>query len=156
MRIPLSTGDVAVGRELNSPAVAFYDARGWPTDEQDVASLLQGSKPLFVAWVDDKPLRERRWPEVDLVPLTEEERVRPIPFFKQDRLSGKLTRYWSDPTTSTSHEVPITLDEAKTLEPAAVWSAEHIEERLADLFAGRPNRWVEVLAPKAEKGQRSP
>lgn len=34
------------------------------------------------------------------------------------------------------------------LERAAVWEPEHVEERLRDLYVGKPNIWVEQLKIK--------
>ena len=38
-----------------------------------------------------------------------------------------------------------TRDEAKGLERAAVWEAEHIESRLRDYYEGKENTWVNQL-----------
>jgi hypothetical protein len=37
--------------------------------------------------------------------------------------------------------------ECTSLERAAVWDTEHIEDRLEDYFNGRENKWVESLKP---------
>lgn len=40
-------------------------------------------------------------------------------------------------------QIQASKDEIKDLERAATWEPEHVEERLADHFVGRPNVWVE-------------
>jgi hypothetical protein len=41
-----------------------------------------------------------------------------------------------------------TVEECDRLEVAAVWEPEHIEDRLSDVFAGRPDRWREAMIPR--------
>jgi len=89
-----------------------------------------------------------RWPVIGAVPLSDDERRRPERFFKQDPLNSNLTIYWEDPESGEPHEIPALLEEAENLECAAVWDPEHVEDRLRDHFAGRPNKWVESLRPQ--------
>jgi hypothetical protein len=89
-----------------------------------------------------------RWQVIGSVPLSQEERSVPIRFFKQDALTGDLTIYWEGPEPGEVHEVPATREECMGLERAAVWEPEHVEDRLRDHFAGRPNKWLESLALK--------
>jgi hypothetical protein len=44
--------------------------------------------------------------------------------------------------------VAATPSECIGLEPEAIWSAGHIESRIADAYAGRPNMFVESLRLK--------
>jgi hypothetical protein len=68
------------------------------------------------------------------------------PFFKRDSISGKLSIYTE--RGGKSFEKDATLEECKQLECAAVWSANHIIDRLNDHFSGKPNKWVESMKPK--------
>jgi len=43
----------------------------------------------------------------------------------------------------------ISRTEADELEQAAVWSPNHIEDRLRDHFAGVPNQWVEIMRARS-------
>jgi hypothetical protein len=81
-----------------------------------------------------------RWPKVDYRAL-EPELATPTDYFMKDKQTGRFSIYRSsDGSTRDS-----TYDECKGLEAAAVWEPEHVEDRLRDHFAGRPNRWVGQL-----------
>lgn len=96
---------------------------------------------LFRVWVMKYALGKNGWKIIGQLPLTEEMKEEPW-FFKRDAISGKLTRY------KYPDEIPATKHECKGLECAAVWDPCHIESRLSDHFAGRPNKWVESLSLK--------
>lgn len=64
-------------------------------------------------------------------------------FFRQDVISKVLSLYQD------GIERPATREECEGLERAAVWSAEHIENRLDDHLEGRTNKWIEALKIKA-------
>ncbi len=69
-------------------------------------------------------------------------------FCKQDIVSGKLYIYQEVPELAPLYERPATTGECIGLEAAAVWEAEHVEDRLRDHFAGQLNKWVEQLRAK--------
>ncbi|MEI7895193.1 MAG: hypothetical protein WCI05_19005, partial [Myxococcales bacterium] len=52
-------------------------------------------------------------------------------------ISGNLSLYRA------GTERPATREACVGLERAAVWSAEHVESRLSDQLAQRPNKWAE-------------
>ena len=81
------------------------------------------------------------WRSIGKLPLRESESPNSR-FAKQDALTGALSIYWEDTAAGTWHEEAATLEECAGLETAAVWSANHIEDRLRDHFAGQPNKWV--------------
>jgi hypothetical protein len=87
------------------------------------------------------------WEVVGRVPLSED--LKEIPrFFKQDMMNGAISIYQEIPELAPYYEIPATLAEIEGLECAAVWDPEHVEDRLRDHFAGRPNIWVESLKIK--------
>ncbi|MGK9337961.1 hypothetical protein KXR65_18390, partial [Sinorhizobium meliloti] len=65
-------------------------------------------------------------------------------FFKQDRISGKLTAY----DAIANAEVQLSFEEADRLERAAVWSPEHVEDRLRDHLNGVSNKWWASMRPR--------
>lgn len=85
-------------------------------------------------------LMSGRWPVVDYRPL-EPELLSPVDYFIKDRLTGQYSIYRS----SDGHTRESNFEECKGLEAAAAWEAEHVEDRLRDHFAGRPNAWAEQL-----------
>lgn len=85
-------------------------------------------------------LTSNRWQVVSFRPL-EPELAKPVEYFMRDRLTGRYSVYRSsDGLTRVS-----TFEECKGLEAAAAWEPEHVEDRLRDYFAGRPNPWAEQL-----------
>lgn len=69
--------------------------------------------------------------------------LEPPRFFIQNEFTGALFT-----TTDGSDRTPATFEECAQLECCAVWDPEHVVSRLEDHFAGRSNRWVELLRPK--------
>jgi hypothetical protein len=63
-----------------------------------------------------------------------------VPRFKKDPINGKLTIYINEA------EFPAEIEECSDLEPAAVWDAEHVEDRLRDHCENQKNIWVKSLA----------
>ncbi|NNP69921.1 hypothetical protein [Acinetobacter sp. Ac_5812] len=62
-------------------------------------------------------------------------------FFKQDMFTKEFTIYDS----RTSLEISAGYDECKSLERAAVWEPEHIEDRLKDFFEGNSKKFLKTL-----------
>ncbi|MBI2893916.1 MAG: immunity 26/phosphotriesterase HocA family protein [Deltaproteobacteria bacterium] len=136
VRIPLAEGRHGYALALVPPLFAFFDCLGG--DELAPADVI--SRPvLFRLWVMDSAVTSGRWPIVG--------RVEPPPallaaatFFKQNALNKrKLTIYVG------GKESPATREQCVGLERAAVWDPAHVEDRLTDHHAGRPNKWVESL-----------
>ncbi len=93
----------------------------------------------FTVWVSKEPYASGAWQKIGSVQI----KPRPSPlFYKQDPISMRLYLYQD------GQERPAKYSECEGLENAAVWSGNHIEDRLRDLFAGRTNKWVESLKPK--------
>ena len=120
--------------------MAFYDLQSTkklPIEEIKEAGI------AFKVWVMDKPITTGRWPIIGNLPLTEE-LTKPIAFVNQDPISKRIYKLQN------SIEMDICKEEALQLERAAVWSACHIEDRLADHFAGVENKWVKSLQVKID------
>jgi hypothetical protein len=130
----------AYGKVVVFPLMAFYAVR-----PKRVAKVneLQGERFTFRVWVMKYAIGKKGWPLIGGLPLSEDESVEPW-FFKKDPISGRITRYLG----STSEEVLTTVAECSGLECAAVWDPIHIESRLRDEFAGRPNVWIQSMKAK--------
>ena len=136
--IPLGDRSFAFCRMLRSPLAEFFDLRSstiLPLDRIVTAPV------LFKIWVMKYAFTGKVWQLVGNVPLALED-LEAVWFFKQDP-TGELFL-----TRDGGEEIPATLQECVGLERAAAWDPEHVEERLRDHFAGRPNRWVESMKPK--------
>lgn len=138
VQILLSDGNHGYGRILVHPLMAFYGISSM--NLIDCAEII-ASPIAFKVWVMDSAVTSGRWKVVGNAPLEPEHEVSPC-FFKQDAISKKLSLYRH------GVEGPATLEECEGLERAAVWSAEHVERRLEDYFAGRNNKSVEALQAK--------
>jgi hypothetical protein len=136
VQIDLGGGQACYGRVLKNPLMAFYDLlAAKPIAIEDV-----GVQPvLFRIWVMNYAVKKGRWPIIGHLPL-ERDLLEPPRFFKVDPISKRLFIYSnSGKDESASHQ------ECRGLERAAVWDPEHVEDRLRDHFAGRPNKWAESL-----------
>jgi hypothetical protein len=145
IRIDLGDGMCAYGRQLLSVQVEFYDRVGQPDETVDLLDLVQAPVAFSVGVMNTAFRRSGLWDLLDVVTLSNQERTAVYRQAKIDPISRRLSVYWEDPAAGTSGYVPTTLEECLTLEVAAVWSAVHVEDRLRDHFAGRPNRWVESM-----------
>ena len=147
LAVPLGEDVFGFCRTLRHPLVEFYDTSGRLPGDLDVEEVV-GSEVAFRIWAMDSATGGRRWKKVGHVPLSDEEQSRRHVFFRQDALDKKLSTYWTDPQTGEPHEEPADADDVRGLEAAAVWSAEHVEDRLRDHFAGVENKWERSLRLK--------
>ena len=137
LRIPLSDGDHGYGFERPHGLVTVVDSKGKADlSPEHIVQLT----PLFTIFVMDRAIKSGRWPVIGHVELSESW-LTPVKFFRQDQLKPeRLSIACSDGT-----EFPSDLKGIEGLEKAAVWSAEHVEDRITDHFAGRPNPWLQAL-----------
>jgi hypothetical protein len=141
VKIPLGDGTHSYGRILTTPLFAFYDVK----TNQDLAVADIQSKPiLFKVWIMRRAVASGRWEIIGFAPLEDELREEPRSF-KQDTINGKITIYHHGKETAATRE------ECEGLECAAVWDAEHVEDRLRDHYLGKPNKWVESMKIKPLK-----
>ena len=101
----------------------------------------------FRIWVMDSAVDGKRWPVIGEQPLSEAERAREERLFKKGP-DGSLTVYSTDPVTGQAREASASLEDVEGLECAAVWSPEHVEDRLRDQRDDKPNKWVESMRPR--------
>ena len=133
--VALPSGGFAYGMIVDPPLAVFFDARF--THRPALADMLR-QPAAFRIWVMDSCLAKGHWPVIAATPVPEPLRDKPT-FFKFDRIARTFSLYRD------GHETPATQDQCVGLECAAVWSAEHVESRLDDHFAGRPNQWMQSL-----------
>jgi hypothetical protein len=121
------------------PYMAFY-GKDVEFDESGDASR----EPLFVAMVIKGAFSTGRW-GIPIRILGESVIVR-IPLFFSQSVTNKREITIVDHVAR--RRVKATPQECLGLEREAVWSPEHIEARLEDYYAGRPNIFAESLKPK--------
>lgn len=141
--IDLGNNNHAYARVLDSPSFAFYD-RQFDKDETPDLNEILNLPVAFVVWVIDYVFKEYRWPVIGWVDL-EAALTQPKKFWKQDPYTNEIHIYQRVPELAPLYERPSTYQEARSLECAAVWDPEHVEDRLRDHFAGQQNKWVESM-----------
>lgn len=138
LRVPVMEGRSACAVMLGvRPYVAFF------SDEQEDrltdAGIPEGD-PLFVVAVHNKAYSRDRWGSV--LRRVAPDALPEIPhFFRQNVLNPEDCQI----TDAIGGVRKATPEECVGLERSAVWDAEHIEQRISDLYAGRPNPFVESM-----------
>jgi hypothetical protein len=142
-----------VGAVLKVPLGKRWHAYAWTLPEADFAFFnLRAASAVPVEEVVRHPIAFRvavhksawvtgRWLRVGRVQPPPGV-LAPVPTFIQDPISGEFSLYLLGDIR------PATREQCLGLECCAVWEPEHVEDRLRDHFAGRPNKWVESLAPE--------
>jgi hypothetical protein len=142
VQVDLGNGFYGFGQVLESPLMAFFNLKAKVVPPvKDVVE----HEVAFAVWVMKYAITDGIWPIIGHAEVNDEINERP-PFYKQDRLSGKLSV-----TYTGAEEEPATYVNVLNLECAAVWDPEHIVDRLNDYFEGRSNKWVESMRPTAPK-----
>ncbi len=135
VELDLGNGNFAYARIVSKSELAFYDrlVKGGSS----CAETMYGAPIAFVISVMNSAVRSGRWKIVGKQPL-EPEFAQERRYFIHDALTGQYSVY--DGVTGDIH--PSSAELCAGLERAAVWDAEHVEDRLRDHFAGRPNVWL--------------
>jgi hypothetical protein len=142
--ISMSDGRIAYGRQLLGVEVEFYDRLFADNEPVDLLDVVESPVAFRVLVMDRAFSRTGPWTLLDVVSLSVAERTAVSRYARKDVL-GHVTIYWKDPANGSGGERAATAAECEGLERDAVWDPEHIEDRLRDHFAGRPNEWVESL-----------
>jgi len=145
VKIELGDGTHTYARVLPEAGFAIYDAR--TTEELPIMDTVERPILFYVA-VMNRAVKEKRWPVVGHRTL--EEGLRSPPRFIQDALNKKRFEIYEQGRIR-----PATRQECLGLEREAVWAPEHVEERIRDYYAGRANKWVELLRMRDVEGTGS-
>src|SRR5258706_9249993 len=139
VRIPVDDTCDAFAQVLSVPEIAVLDLFR-PRGELPSDAELMAAMKLFRVWVMKRALTSGRWQKVTTAPLRPAF-LEPVSRFKRDPISGEYFLYFN----GVDH--PAQPRDCIGLEPATVWSAEHIEARLRDHLRGRPFDPEQVLPP---------
>ena len=137
VKVPLGDGGFAFGQMLKTPEYAFFDLRA--TEDVGVDAIVRRAV-LFRLWVMRYAHSTGRWTKIGSAPLSEE-LTRSVYRFKQDSINPSDIHLYKDGKEGAQ----VSAAECSGLECAAVWDPDHVEHRLRDHFAGRPNKWAESL-----------
>lgn len=140
--IKLNTGSWAYARILGYASYAIYDL----ITNDIVTSIndIKNSNVLFIVAVYDHAVNTGRWIKIGKAPLEEKFKILPMKYI-QDALNPNLFSLY-DPNTGDI--TPANKQDCLMLERAAVWEPEHVEERILDHYANRPNIWLEKMKIK--------
>jgi hypothetical protein len=141
LKIPLGA-DTAYGLMLTTfPYFGFYPVRS--VREAAQAQIPPAERPLFTVAVHRSAYSSGRWGTV--LYRVPEELIPPIPLFFRQNVMNPDDCEIVDPQGGIRKAI---IDECIGLERSSVWSAEHVEQRLTDHYAGRPNKHVESMVLK--------
>jgi hypothetical protein len=136
VEINLGDGKRSYARVLPEGAFAFYDCVS--TEELNPEEVI--SRPiLFIVGVMKHAVTSGRWRRVKTLPL-EKHLVELPPEFIQDPIDPTRFRIYQNGKAR-----PATREECEGLERAAAWDPTHVEDRLLDHYAAKPNKWVESM-----------
>jgi hypothetical protein len=136
IEIDLENGHFAYGRILGGADYGIYDLYT-PQRITDIEQIIQ--RPIiFIVAVYNYAINSRRWVKIGKAPLSPS--LQELPFkFIQDALHPDRFELYNPISGAIT---PALKEECKGLERCAVWSPEHVEERIHDHHVGRPNKWL--------------
>lgn len=135
--IDLGDGRATCALVSTPPLVVFFD---FVSTEAIEAELVLSLPVAFKVWVFKPVVGSGRWPRIGRVTMPPDLLEMPM-MFMQDALSGALSLYHHR-FADTNFTRSATLSECAGLECAAVWNANHIEERLRARFDGGDDKWA--------------
>ncbi|OUJ69797.1 immunity 26/phosphotriesterase HocA family protein [Hymenobacter crusticola] len=135
VEIDLADGHYAYGRILANADFGFYDL--YTTERvQDLEQII--TRPLlFIVAVNTGAVNAGRWVKIGKRPLPAALQQLPLKFIQDPLALDKFELY--EPLTG--RITPALKEQCAGLERCAVWDPSHVEERLRDHYAGRPNRY---------------
>lgn len=122
--------------------VAFFDLN--VKDPLTDLNVILEKPVLFIIEIYDQIITKGRWKIVGVMPIRPDFINPPLKFIQDQLDIDKFELY--DPISGDIY--PATREECIGLERAAVWEAEHVEERLIDHYNNRENKWVKMLSMK--------
>jgi hypothetical protein len=137
VRIPVTHDLDAYAQVLESPEIAVFKTMR-PRGTGMLSSDVETEEVLFRIWVTHSALTRGRWQRIFVAPIRPE-LTKPVPRFKRDPISGQFSTYMA------GADRPASPAECRGLEPASVWSAEHVEARLRDYISGRRHAPLERM-----------
>ena len=139
VRIDLGDGTHTYATVMAEACFAFYDAR---TTADLAAGAVVARPVLFIVPVMDHAVTRGRWLRVGHVPLAGALAEPPL-LFVQDKIDPAKFFVYRD-----GEMKPATRADCEGLECCAAWDPTHVEDRLRDHYAGRPNEWLESMRIK--------
>lgn len=127
---------------LGKATYAFFDYKS--NEKLCDFTVIEKLPVLFVLSVYNDAVTKGRWLKVGKMEIRDALKILPMQFIQDPIDNQKFERY----NPNTGEIISSTKDEVKGLECAAVWEAEHVENRILDYYNGVPNDWEEQLRIK--------
>ena len=140
VEIKLADGSFSYGLILEEPLIAFSKAI---FNQRQIISEKIFEEIAFQLMVMNSAIGKNGWPIIGDLPVNKLS-IGNIKFYRYDRISNKFYHY-----VDSINDIQVSRDECVGLECAAVWSKNHIEDRLYALKNGMECPWRESL--RAEK-----
>jgi hypothetical protein len=121
---------------------AFFDFKS--KEKLTDFTILLESNVLFIVMVYNDVVTKGTWVKVGKLPIRNDLLVQPMKFI-QDNLNPNDFELYNP---NTGEITKATRQECEGLEYAAVWEANHVEDRIRDYYLGVPNVWVNQLKIK--------
>ncbi|SDG74702.1 Immunity protein 26 [Flavobacterium omnivorum] len=102
-------------------------------------SVLEDKPILFIIGVYNDVITQGHWPIVGKMNIRQNLNSQPMQFI-QDALHPDRFEFYNP---NTGESTPATKEKVKGLERAAVWEANHVEDRIRDYYNGVPCIWLE-------------
>lgn len=126
----------------NGDGIAFFD---YKTEEKlEDLTILLSVRILFILSVYNDIITQGKWIKVGKLHIRKELEVLPMKFI-QDHFNPQNFEHYNP---NTGEITKATREDCEGLERAAVWDANHVEDRIRDYYWGVPNVWVEQLKIK--------
>ena len=135
IKVPFNEKFHTYARVIAEKSFAFYDAR---TNQELTIGEIKNKPVLFIVPVFLSVVNSGRWTKIGTLPLESHFQKNPPMFMQDILLDPNILHIYEN-----AQMKPASRKECEGLERFAVWEAEHIESRLNDYYAGRPNVWVE-------------
>lgn len=139
IRIKIDEDAYGFGRVVEGGFIEFYDVK--LNGSQELENRLGDARVLFTLSVHKSWKKNENWEVVGNNP----NRISGIPYQFMQNLANPQDIQLIDPNGGARKAA---FEEVQGLERLAVWEDNHVEDRLRDHFAGKPNVWVEHLKPK--------
>ncbi|RKS73202.1 hypothetical protein BZB76_3892 [Actinomadura pelletieri DSM 43383] len=154
LKVVTESGDVAYAVFMRKSSTAFY-AEAALTEvrrEGRRRRYVFTGPPLFITWVANAAYAKGRWGRV-LGKVHPDDLPDDPVYFRQDSVT--LEHCWLVDHRTGLDIRPADPHECVGLEPAAAWDDIHVESRITDHYAGRPNDFFEITKVELP-GERIP
>ncbi|WP_268849230.1 Imm26 family immunity protein [Flavobacterium aestivum] len=126
----------AYAQILDKGGYAFFDYKS----EKHLIdlSILQEKPILFIVGVYEDVVKKGHWLKVGKLDIRQELEIQPMQFIQDAQHPDRFEFY----NPNTGDITPTTKDKVKGLERAAVWDANHVEDRIRSHYEGTTSIWL--------------